>query len=115
MQMYDLPDAKGHFGPYGGLFVSETLIPALDELKEAYAAALRDPQFIAEFEYAHPIFDAPAIAAQQALPGIQGRRRTWFCGAWTGYGFHEDGLRSALAVVNALGVELPWQAQAAAA
>jgi tryptophan synthase beta chain len=51
MQMYDLPDAKGHFGPYGGLFVSETLIPALDELKEAYAAALRDPQFIAEFEY----------------------------------------------------------------
>jgi tryptophan synthase beta chain len=51
MQMYDLPDAKGHFGPYGGLFVSETLIPALDELKEAYATALRDPQFIAEFEY----------------------------------------------------------------
>ncbi|MFA7291160.1 MAG: tryptophan synthase subunit beta [Rhodocyclaceae bacterium] len=51
MQMYDLPDAKGHFGPYGGLFVAETLIPALDELKEAYAAALKDPQFIAEFEY----------------------------------------------------------------
>lgn len=51
MQTYDLPDASGHFGPYGGLFVSETLIPALDELKEAYAAALRDPQFIAEFEY----------------------------------------------------------------
>ena len=51
MQMYDLPDARGHFGPYGGRFVSETLIPALDELNEAYAAALRDPQFIAEFEY----------------------------------------------------------------
>jgi tryptophan synthase beta chain len=48
---YDLPDARGHFGIYGGVFVSETLIPALIELKEAYAAAKCDPQFIAEFEY----------------------------------------------------------------
>ncbi len=48
---YDLPDARGHFGPYGGIFVSETLIAALDELKEAYALAQRDPQFVAEYEY----------------------------------------------------------------
>ena len=48
---YDLPDARGHFGPYGGIFVAETLIPALAELKDAYAAAQRDPAFIAEFEY----------------------------------------------------------------
>ena len=48
---YDLPDALGHFGRYGGTFVAETLIPALEELKEAYAAAQRDPQFVAEFEY----------------------------------------------------------------
>jgi tryptophan synthase beta chain len=48
---YDLPDARGHFGPYGGVFVAETLVPALTELKEAYAAARRDPQFTAEFEY----------------------------------------------------------------
>ena len=48
---YDLPDALGHFGPYGGIFVAETLIPALEELKEAYAEAQRDPQFVAEFEY----------------------------------------------------------------
>jgi len=48
---YDLPDALGHFGRYGGTFVAETLIPALDELKQAYAAAQRDPLFIAEFEY----------------------------------------------------------------
>ena len=48
---YDLPDARGHFGRYGGVFVSETLIPALEELKEAYAIARRDPQFQAEFEY----------------------------------------------------------------
>jgi tryptophan synthase beta chain len=49
--LYDLPDARGHFGPYGGVFVSETLIAALDELKDAYAVAQRDPAFIAEFEY----------------------------------------------------------------
>ena len=48
---YDLPDARGHFGPYGGIFVAETLIPALAELKDAYAAAQHDPAFIAEFEY----------------------------------------------------------------
>ncbi len=47
---YDMPDARGHFGPYGGVFVAETLIAALDELKEAYAAAQRDPQFVAEFD-----------------------------------------------------------------
>jgi tryptophan synthase beta chain len=49
--MYDLPDARGHFGPYGGTFVAETLIEALDELKCAYAAAKADPAFKAEFEY----------------------------------------------------------------
>ncbi|MDS4016015.1 MAG: tryptophan synthase subunit beta [Candidatus Accumulibacter sp.] len=47
---YDLPDATGHFGRYGGVFVAETLIPALAELREAYAAAWRDAQFVAEFE-----------------------------------------------------------------
>jgi tryptophan synthase beta chain len=49
--MYDLPDAKGHFGPYGGVFVAETLIHALDELKQAYARYQHDPEFLAEFEY----------------------------------------------------------------
>jgi tryptophan synthase beta chain len=49
--MYDLPDAHGHFGPYGGTFVAETLIEALDELRMAYAAAQADPAFKAEFEY----------------------------------------------------------------
>ena len=48
---HDLPDATGHFGPYGGVFVAETLIAALDELREAYAAAQRDPQFLAEFDH----------------------------------------------------------------
>jgi uncharacterized protein len=55
-----------------------------------------------EFDYAHPVFDAAAIAAQQRLPEIQGRGHTWFCGAWTRYGFHEDGLMSGQAVLRGL-------------
>jgi predicted NAD/FAD-binding protein len=57
---------------------------------------------IAEFEYSHPIFDARMIEAQQRLADVQGRRRVWLAGAWTGYGFHEDGLKSGLAVAGAL-------------
>ncbi|URI10972.1 tryptophan synthase subunit beta [Aquincola tertiaricarbonis] len=48
---YAQPDAQGHFGPYGGTFVAETLIHALDELKEAYAHYAKDPEFRREFEY----------------------------------------------------------------
>jgi predicted NAD/FAD-binding protein len=62
----------------------------------------RPDQTIASFAYAHPIFDQRATAAQHRLPGIQGRRATWFAGAWTGYGFHEDGLSSGLAVAAGL-------------
>ena len=57
---------------------------------------------IGEFEYSHPIFDARMIEAQKHLPQAQGRRRVWLAGAWTGYGFHEDGLKSGLAVAGAL-------------
>jgi tryptophan synthase beta chain len=48
---YDLPDERGHFGPYGGLFVAETLIPALDELRQAFEASRHDAQFQAELAY----------------------------------------------------------------
>ncbi len=58
--------------------------------------------------YRHPQFDAAAIAAQEALPGIQGKDRLWFAGAWTGWGFHEDGIASAVRVANALGVRAAW-------
>ena len=51
MQMYDLPDRSGHFGPYGGVFVAETLIDALDELREAYAKYQHDDEFKKEFAY----------------------------------------------------------------
>jgi predicted NAD/FAD-binding protein len=57
----------------------------------------------------HPQYNAAAFAAQKQLDDIQGRRHTWFCGAWTGYGFHEDGLRSGLAVAEALGAAVPWR------
>jgi predicted NAD/FAD-binding protein len=57
---------------------------------------------IAEFDYTHPVFDGAAIAAQRRLPDIQGRRQVWFAGAWTGYGFHEDGLKSGLAAADGI-------------
>ena len=57
---------------------------------------------IAEIEYEHPVFDLAAAAAQARIGELQGRAHLWFCGAWTGYGFHEDGLVSGLAVANAL-------------
>jgi predicted NAD/FAD-binding protein len=72
---------------------------------------LREPRadtVLGEFHYAHPVFDAGAIAAQRQLPALQGVQHTWFCGAWTRYGFHEDGLVSALAVTDAL--EARWAA-----
>ena len=56
----------------------------------------------------HPQFDTAAFAAQKRLGEIQGQRHTWYCGAWTGYGFHEDGLISGLAVAEALGAAVPW-------
>jgi predicted NAD/FAD-binding protein len=55
------------------------------------------PQHILDaFDYAHPVFDLAAIRAQQELPALQGQQHTYFCGAWAGYGFHEDGLKSGL-------------------
>ena len=51
MKIHDLPDSRGHFGPYGGIFVAETLIQALDELRIAYEKYRSDPEFIAEFRY----------------------------------------------------------------
>lgn len=64
---------------------------------------------IASFAYSHPIFDASAMRAQQDLWRLQGRRQTWFCGSYFGYGFHEDGLQSGLAAAEDIGgVRRPW-------
>jgi predicted NAD/FAD-binding protein len=57
---------------------------------------------IAEFDYAHPVFDGAAITAQGRLDAIQGQNGIWFAGAWTGYGFHEDGLKSGLKAARAV-------------
>ena len=54
------------------------------------------------FDYAHPVLDLAAIAAQQRMPALQGQQNTYFCGAWMGYGFHEDGLKAGLAVAELL-------------
>jgi len=59
--------------------------------------------------YRHPQFDAAAMRAQADLPDIQGKDRFWFAGAWTRWGFHEDGILSAVGIANALGVRAPWQ------
>ena len=69
----------------------------------------REPvQEIGRYHYDHPVFDQAAIDAQKRLPAIQGENRAWFCGAWCGYGFHEDGLKSALRVIADFDVEVPW-------
>ncbi len=71
----------------------------------------RSHKVIAEYEYHHPVFSLDALTAQQQLHRIQGRSGVWFAGAWTGYGFHEDGMRSGVEVAQALGATIPWSAQ----
>ena len=71
-----------------------------------------DPSLtLARFQYAHPRFEAATIGAQQRLSMVQGVRRTWFCGSYCGYGFHEDALTSGLRVAAAFGLEAPWAAE----
>ncbi len=77
--------------------------------------APRDELVEGEFTYDHPVFDGRAVAAQDELPALQGHRRTFYAGAWTGYGFHEDGLASAVAVARHFGVSIPWEAGSEAA
>lgn len=67
---------------------------------------------LADFEYDHPIFDHAALDAQQKLWTLQGANRTWYCGAYFGHGFHEDGLQAGLAVGEALsGGRRPWEVE----
>ena len=59
-------------------------------------------------DYEHPIFDSKSITALKFLDEIQGLNNTWYCGAWSGNGFHEDGLNSSLKVANKLGIKALW-------
>lgn len=70
---------------------------------------IRSDKIFGTYNYSHPLFDHDALAAQKQLWSLQGRRNTWFCGAYFGSGFHEDGLQSGLAVAEELGnVRRPW-------
>lgn len=62
-------------------------------------------------ECAHPVFDFGAVAAQKKIDAMQGVHNTWFCGAYLGHGFHEDGLVSAMRVAEQLGVRAPWMGE----
>ncbi len=85
----------------------KTRLPLLVSLNPGIAI---DPKTILlRKTYRHPQFDAAAVAAQERLGDIQGKDRFWFAGAWTGWGFHEDGIASAVRVANGLGVTAPWQ------
>lgn len=79
---------------------------------------IRDELVHQRIEYSHPIFDLAALQAQARVGELQGRQRTWFCGAWCGYGFHEDGLRAGLAaadgVLQALQAWMPEPERSAA-
>ena len=67
---------------------------------------------IQEFDYAHPFYNLAALNAQESLWQLQGRRNTWFCGSYFGYGFHEDALQSGLAAAeNIGGVRRPWNVE----
>ncbi len=88
-----------------GLNSAEPLLVSLNP-----SAQPPDPATVIRTEtYEHPLFDAAAMAAQERLWSLQGRQRTWFCGAHFGAGFHEDGLQAGLAVAEAIGgVRRPW-------
>ena len=63
---------------------------------------IRPERVVAEFDYRHPVMDHAAIAAQRRVPELQGRRRTYVCGAWQGWGFHEDAMAAAERAVEAI-------------
>jgi predicted NAD/FAD-binding protein len=81
-------------------------VPVIVTLNPTHLPA--SEKILAKFDYQHPIFDQAAIHAQNQLHTIQGLNHTWFAGAWTGYGFHEDGLKSALRIVEEFDCQPSW-------
>lgn len=69
----------------------------------------KEESIMDEHTFTHPIFDLAAVKAQEKVETIQGKRNIWFCGAYQRYGFHEDGLLSAVNVAKKLGAEIPWE------
>ncbi|MDO9482162.1 MAG: NAD/FAD-binding protein, partial [Hydrogenophaga sp.] len=77
--------------------VAQPVVVSLNPQREIAAKHV-----VGEYEYDHPVFDLAAIRAQARVPTMQGQLNTFFAGAWTGYGFHEDGLKSGLHAARAL-------------
>jgi uncharacterized protein len=83
---------------------AEPLFVTLNPIREPAPGTV-----IREFNYTHPVFNGDALATQGGLWSMQGRRQTWFCGSYFGYGFHEDALQSGLEVAERLGdLRRPW-------
>ena len=76
---------------------SQDVIVSLNPVREIDPAHV-----IGEYDYAHPVFDLPAIQAQAQMQQLQGQQHTWFAGAWMGYGFHEDGFKAGRAAAQGL-------------
>ena len=100
------PNARQHVSVN---YLINRLQPLPDQLKDVQIIVSLnpseepDPKLVhQEIHYSHPVFDMSAIQAQKELPLIQGSSSIWYCGAWTGFGFHEDGLRSGELVAEAL-------------
>ena len=85
-----------------GLDAPEPLVVTLNR-----TAAIDPARILRRMHYRHPVYSAASVAAQARRAQIQGQRRTWFAGAYWGWGFHEDGMRSAVDVAQALGVAWP--------
>jgi len=91
---YNLSRLQGHRSPEP---IFETLNPA---------APVNPAKIIRRMTYHHPVYSLASVEAQRRYDEINGRRRTYYCGAYWGYGFHEDGVRSALAVGRCYGTDL---------
>ena len=76
---------------------TQSLVESLNPVRP-----IASSRILAEFEYSHPVFDLGALTAQRRVNELQGVQHTWYCGAWTGYGFHEDGLKSGMAAAGLL-------------
>jgi uncharacterized protein len=101
----DLPDCRDPLAPVSISYHLNRLQSLPGETQYVVSLNAGDipaERVLAEMDYTHPILDARAVAAQPAVERLNGARRTYFCGAHLGYGFHEDGLASALRVVEKL-------------
>ncbi len=111
---------KGHAGDTVALTYWMNRLQNIDPARPLFVSLnpfrpIREDLVFATDHYRHPMFDAGAIAAQQALPRIQGRNRVWFAGSYAGNGFHEDGLAAGIATASGLGCPPAWLPTLAAA